>query len=292
MELSINGHTKILGIIGEPIEHSKSPLLHNYISAFKNINAVYVPFKVSPDNLSDAVNGLRSLNVIGFNVTVPHKNNVLHYLDGVSEEAMLIGAVNTVKNIDGKLWGYNTDGDGFLRSFNEETGNSFLNKSVVIIGAGGAARAIAVKAVLEGASSVVILNRTVDKAKELSVYINDKIANCCTFAGMEYSDVKNVVMDCEVIINTTSVGMYPEIDKCPIEAYRLLNNKHIVYDIIYNPLRTELLKAAEEKGSIAVNGLGMLFYQGIYAYEKWLAIQFPENEIGKFFTRFKEIVLQ
>ncbi|HEY9061245.1 MAG TPA: shikimate dehydrogenase [Pseudobacteroides sp.] len=290
MELTIDGYTKILGIIGDPVEHSKSPVLHNYISTCKNINAVYVPFKVSPDNLSHAVNGLRSLDVVGFNVTVPHKNNVMQYLDGVSEEAALIGAVNAVKNIGGKLWGYNTDGDGFLRSFREETGNSFLNKSAVIIGAGGAAKAIAVKAAIEGVRSMIILNRTVDRAKELSCYINEKIANCCAFAGMEHIDVENAVMGCEIVINTTSVGMYPKTDKSPIEAYSLLNDKHTVYDIIYNPEKTELLKSAEEKGSKAVNGLGMLFYQGIYAYEKWMDIKLSEDEIAKFYTKFKEII--
>ncbi|KNY26716.1 shikimate dehydrogenase [Pseudobacteroides cellulosolvens] len=291
MELSINARTKIIGIIGDPIEHSKSPILHNYISASKNINAVYVPFRVHTDNLLDAVRGLRGLNVVGFNVTVPHKNKVMEYLDCISEEARLIGAVNTVKNIDGKLWGYNTDGDGFLRSFKEETGHSFKGERVVIIGAGGAARAVAVKVALEGASEVVILNRSVDKAKELSDYINNNISCCSSFAGMEHSDVKNAVMNCRIVINTTSVGMYPEIDKSPIESYSLLNDKHIVYDIIYNPVKTELLKAAGEKGSIAVNGMGMLFYQGIYAYEKWMDIEFLENEIEQFYMRFKETVM-
>ncbi len=292
MGLSINGRTKILGIIGDPIEHSKSPILHNYISTYKNINAVYVPFKVHTDNLPDAVKGLRGLNVVGFNVTVPHKNKVTQYLDGISDEARLIGAVNTVKNIDGKLWGYNTDGDGFLRSFKEETAHAFKGESVVIIGAGGAARAVAVKAALEGASKLVILNRSIDKAKELSDYINENISGCSSFAGMEHNDVKNAVISCRIVINTTSVGMYPETDKSPIEAYSLLNDKHIVYDIIYNPVKTELLKAAGEKGSVAVNGMGMLFYQGIYAYEKWMDIEFSENEIEQFYIRFKEAVME
>jgi len=288
----INGSTKIIGIIGDPIEHSKSPILHNYISDSKNINAVYVPFRVSPDSLQDAIRGLRGLNVVGFNVTVPHKNKVIDYLDGVSEEARLIGAVNTVKNVGGKLWGYNTDGDGFLMSFKEETGHSFSGKNVAIIGAGGAARAIAVKAALEGADKMVILNRTIDKAKELSDYINDNISDCSSFAGIEHNDAKNAIMDCQIIINTTSVGMYPSTDKCPIEANSILNDRHIVYDIIYNPVKTELLKVAEKKGSIAVNGLGMLFYQGINAYEKWMDIEFSENEIEQFYTMFKKAVLE
>jgi len=288
----INGNAKIIGIIGDPIEHSKSPILHNYISDYKKINAVYVPFRVAPDSLADAVRGLRGLNVIGFNVTVPHKNKVIEYLDGISEEAGLIGAVNTVKNINGKLWGYNTDGDGFLRSFKEETGHSFSGQGVVIIGAGGAARAIAVKAALEGADKIVILNRTVDKAKELSDYINDNVSNCSSFAGIDYNDSKNAFMDCRIIINTTSVGMHPSIDKCPIEANSFLDGKHIVYDIIYNPAKTELLKVAEKKGSMAINGLGMLFYQGIYAYEKWMDIEFSQNEIEQFYSKFKKTVME
>ncbi|MDP4180219.1 MAG: shikimate dehydrogenase [Bacillota bacterium] len=289
--LMITGKTKILGIIGDPVEHSKSPLLHNFISVFKNIDMVYVPFRVEKNNLSAAINGLRALNVIGFNVTVPHKNNVIQYLDKVSEEAELMGAVNTVKNVDGVLYGYNTDGEGFLRDFKEETGQSFKGKKVVIIGAGGAARAITVKVVLEGAQNIIILNRTEDKAKALSDYINEKLRNCSCYRGMGNNEVKNEIKECEIIINTTSVGMHPEIDKSPINSDGFFTERHIVYDIIYNPLKTKLLEAAEAKGCKTVNGLGMLFYQGIYAYEKWNDIVFSKDEIELFFKRFKEIVI-
>jgi len=273
----VSGRTKIAGLLGNPVEHSVSPQLHNTISMCMGHDIIYVPFKVEKNDLEYAVNGLRAINVIGFNVTIPYKSDIIKYLDDVSDEALLIGAVNTVKNEKGRLIGYNTDAEGFRRSFVGETGYGFKNKRVAVIGAGGAARAIAMKVALDGAEHIDIANRTVSKALELSEFISEKTGIHVRALSMNEAEERNILCQNEIIINTTSLGMYPEMDKCPVNDFSCFGKNHVFYDIIYNPLKTKLMKEAEKQGCKVINGLGMLIYQGIYAYEIWTGSKLPET---------------
>ncbi len=286
----VTGRTKILGIIGNPVEHSISPQLHNYISRYLGVDAVYVPFKVEKAQLGRAVDGLRALNIKGFNVTIPYKNDIISFIDEVSEEAQLIGAVNTVKNVDGRLYGYNTDAEGFVRSLEEEGSTGFNGNDVSIIGAGGAARALAVKAALDGAKNIAIINRSVERAHEIADLINNKINNSAFDISLSDSNVEKVFAESKIVINTTSVGMYPDIEKTPVETMAGFSERHIVCDIIYNPERTVFLKSAADMGCKVINGHGMLFYQGIYAYQIWMDMKFSHAQIKALHKSFMDII--
>jgi len=286
----ITGRTKLIGLIGNPVEHTISPQLHNTISKYLHKETTYVPLKVENDDLKDAVKGLKALNFAGFNVTVPYKKEVMKYIDENSKEALLMGAVNTVKSIRGKLYGYNTDGEGFSRAFKEATGTTFKNKKIAILGAGGSARAIAVKLSLEGAQSIAVINRTVSRAEELCELVNNNIRHVAKHYGWEDDTVDNVFADSDIIINTTSLGMYPDVDKYPYRKPIKFKNGQIVYDIIYNPAKTRFLEEAEKQGCMAINGLGMLFYQGIYAYEIWSGIKLKEDFLRELFLEFSGLL--
>ncbi|HHV96215.1 MAG TPA: shikimate dehydrogenase [Clostridiaceae bacterium] len=289
----VTGKTKLLGVIGNPISHSISPELHNTLSNYMGIDAVYVPFKVEREKLGDAVRGLKALNFKGFNITIPHKSNVIEYLDELSREASFIGAVNTVKIIENKLYGYNTDVDGFVNSFKEEAGTGFTNKKVAIIGAGGAARAIAIGVANEGAQKIFIINRTLSKAIQIRDIIISNIMpykecpeNIESFQ-LNDSACTEVLKLADIIINTTSIGMHPDIDCMPVPEHVEFNSNQIVYDAIYNPSKTKFLQQAENKGCKIINGLGMLIYQGIKAYEIWMDITVPKEIAREIFNEFK-----
>lgn len=275
----VNGKTKLIGLVGNPVEHSISPQLHNTLSMEFSKNLIYVPFRVEEGFLRDAVNGLRAINVLGFNVTIPYKTEIIGLLDEVSEEALLMGAVNTVKNIDGKLIGYNTDADGFLNSFIEETGEGFKDKNVLIIGAGGTARALAVKIAMEGASNIGIINRTIEKAQNIADIVNENVKNVVNTYNFKNLELTNLINKTDIIINTTSVGMYPNIESTPIQVD--FRKDQIVYDVIYNPYETKLLSEAKKSGCKTVNGLGMLIYQGIKAYEVWSGVDIRNDLAAK-----------
>lgn len=263
--IKINGKTKILGVIGDPVEHTASPKMHNKALLKRELNFSYLPIHVSAENLEKAIKGMRAMNFEGINVTVPHKVNVMSYLDVVSEDAKLIGAVNTVKNVDGILTGYNTDGQGFVNDFESKFDCSVEGKSVVLLGAGGASRAIAVALVKNNVSSLVIANRTIEKAlliKDVIANLNSSIiVDCCLL-----SDVHPHINNSDILVNSTSLGMLPEIDRTPVDV-DLINKSLMFYDIIYNPAETALMKALSKKGSRCVNGKGMLAGQGAIAFE-------------------------
>jgi len=279
----ITGRSKIAGIIGNPLEHSISPQLHNTLSRLLGNDLAYIPLRVEKNDLGNAVKGLIAVNAAGFNITIPYKQDIMKHLDVISEEALLYGAVNTVKNNGGKLYGYNTDADGFLRSFREEAGIGFENREVAVLGAGGAARAIAVKIALEKASRINIVNRTLSKASEIAEVINNKIRPAASIFSPEEFEKQNVISRCDIIVNTTSIGMYPDVGSSPVNrAYTFLQSQ-VVYDVIYNPVKTRLLKDAEGSGCKVVNGLGMLIYQGIYAYEIWTGLKVSESVVKELF---------
>lgn len=285
----ITGKTGLLGVIGRPLSHSISPELHNTLSNYLGIDTAYIPLKVDEGNLKEAVNGLKALNFRGFNVTIPYKNDVIDCVDVISKEASLIGAVNTIKNVNNKLFGYNTDMDGFIDSFKEESGTDFKNKNVVILGAGGAARAIALGVVYDGAKKLYILNRTIEKALQIAQVINEKVL----FKNIECFKIDDIATielleQADIIVNTTSLGMYPNINESPIRTPFEFSSKQIIYDVIYNPKKTVFMEQASNRGCKTINGLGMLIYQGIRAYEIWMDIKVPQDIAKGVFAEFTE----
>jgi shikimate dehydrogenase len=257
---------KIYGVIGYPIGHSMSPVMHNDAFSYHDIDGYYTAFQVHPDDLEDAIKGMKALQIGGFNVTTPHKVQVMEYLDEIDDMAKAIGAVNTVVHQDGKLIGYNTDGLGYVRAL-QEVGGELKDKKIVIIGAGGACRAIFFTLVSMGVQHVDIANRTIQRASEL---IADSLGTLQSQA-LTLIEAERQIEKYDIIINTTTVGMYPNTDELPISLEKIKRDS-IVSDIIYNPLETRLLKVASEKGAVTQNGVGMFAYQGALAFEKWTGI--------------------
>ncbi len=273
LDMRVNGTTKLIGLVGNPVGHSVSPVLQNSFFTAMDINGIYVPLKVPAGCLRDAVRGLRDSGFAGFNITIPYKEEILYYADEVTEEVKLLGAANTVKIENGKFFAYNTDGDGFVRAFEEETGTGFEHKTICILGAGGTAKALAVKIALKGARRISIINRTEIKAVELASSVNHvliaegSVENVASAAVSGTAEASRMLNGSDIIVNTTSVGMYPDRDSSPLPQDFLFQKKQIVYDVIYNPAQTKLLSNARANGSKTVNGAGMLFYQGLRAFE-------------------------
>lgn len=289
IDARVTGETKLIGIIGNPVEHSISPILHNSLSLLFGLDLIYVPLKVEKEDLSVVVKALKALDFVGFNVTIPYKKEIMKYLDENTIEAILMGAVNTVKKIDGKFYGYNTDAEGFLKSFKKEAQTSFDGKKVILIGAGGVARPVAVKIASEGAEKISIVNRTKEKAIELAETVNENVKEVVQVYNFDDKTFKMAIEKSDIIINTTSVGMMPNIESTLISG-EYFNSNQIVYDVIYNPSETKLLSDARKKGCKTINGLGMLFYQGIKAYEIWTGIKLSEENIKNIYSSFKKII--
>jgi shikimate dehydrogenase len=285
------GTTRMLALIGNPVEHTISPLIHNTLSKTLGKNLIYVPFKVEKKRLDYVIEAFKELGVVGFNVTVPYKRDIMRFIDENSRDAILMGAVNTVKIVNGKLHGYNTDAEGFVRSFKEEAGCGFKDKTVFIIGAGGAARAIAVKVASEGAKKIFITNRTLVLAQELAELINTNISEIVKPFGMSDKQILEAIKDSDIIINTTAVGMFPETENIPLSNIDGITNKHIVYDVIYNPIETKLLAESRNKGAKVINGFGMLVYQGILAYEIWTGVKISTELCSEIKEKIKAYLL-
>jgi len=270
--MSISGKTKVCGIIGDPIEHTMSPVMHN--AAFKKLglNFVYLPFRVKKEALSRAVDGVRALNIKGLNVTIPHKVAIIPFLDKLDPLAEKIGAINTIVNDGGVLTGYNTDATGFLQALLEQ-GVEPEGKTTVILGAGGASRGISFILAERGAH-LVILNRQSGRAEDLAQRIAKVFEKEVKALALSEENLAKVLAKADILVNTTSVGMNPDIDETPIPA-RLLKPSLIVFDIVYNPVRTRLLKEAEAADAKTINGLEMLVWQGAMAFEKWTGRKAP-----------------
>ncbi len=290
---SITGRTKLLGLLGNPVGHSVSPQLHNTLSALLGIDAVYIPVKVEKDRLGEMVGGLKAGNFTGFNVTIPFKEDILKYVDHVTDEVRLVGSANTVRNTGGALYASNTDGDGFCRSFEEETESSFKGKKVVILGAGGTSRSLAAKIASKGAHGLRIINRTREKAESIASMIRGEYALACETAGFEDKALLGkIIENSDIILNTTSVGLYPNIDESPLEDHLKFNQGQIIYDVIYNPMKTKLLRQAEDCGCKTVNGLGMLFYQGVLSYETWMDLKIPGPVLRELYAEFSKYLFK
>jgi shikimate dehydrogenase len=267
----ISGKTTIYGIFGYPVEHTFSPGMHN--SAFKKLgmDACYVPFAVAPGDLEHAVRAVVPLGLRGLNITVPHKERVLAFLDDLSEEARLIGAVNTIEVRTGRMIGHNTDGRGFLRALREQGGLDPKGKQFLFIGSGGAARAVSFSLALAGAAAIVFRDLDARKASLLAHDIREKTGVPSMAIGPE--SLPQYAADADCLINASPIGM-KRTDPLPLPA-GLVRKKHLVCDLVYNPPETALLKTANKRGAKSLSGLGMLLYQGVIAFEIWTGKKAP-----------------
>ncbi|MGN0107942.1 MAG: shikimate dehydrogenase [Hominilimicola sp.] len=270
----INGHTKQLGIIGYPVEHTFSPNMHNFISETIHNNYVYGTWCVKPENLREAIAGIRALGICGINVTAPHKVEVMKYLDCVTDTAKELGSVNTVVNRDGKLYGYNTDADGFCMAL-DKAGIKIKDSRILVIGAGGVVRPTIIRLIDNGASEITVVNRTKSKALSLA----EDIFKTKNFkVNTEIDELKF-----DIVINTTSAGMEPQENVLPIDSIEEIDDLSFIdentaaVDMIYNPDETLFLRKARERGAKTMNGLGMLIYQGIIAYELFTDTHLPAD---------------
>ena len=276
----ITSHTKIIGVIGSPISHSRSPQMHNAAISKAGLDFVYVPFHVVENAIEDAITGFRALNVVGINVTTPHKQAVMPFLTSISREAELVGAVNTLTFVDGEIHGENTDTPGFLKAMEEAGASLPKGKDVVVIGAGGSARAVVVALTLIGAQKVTIANRTASKAIALAEELSDKINTqnetvgyITQLIGIGLTDEKlsKAVRECALIVNTTSASM--DNTHPLLIDQNWIQSSTTVYDIVYTPPMTSLLIAASNKGCPIVGGIGMLVHQGAIAFERWTGVK-------------------
>ena len=271
--MQITGKTKIVGVIGDPVEHSRSPQMHNAAIAELGLDYVYVPFRIKPDALAAAIEGFKAINVAGLNVTIPHKQAVIPLLDEISREAELIGAVNTLIFEDGRIKGDNTDGSGFLEGMRETGFELHQGESALVIGAGGSARAVAVALSSSGIEPVFIVNRTLSKATKLAEDLSDAIDTSIYGIGLNDPQLADIIHSAALVVNTASVSM--DISKPPLINAEWLRPQTAVCDIVYTPPDTRLLLAAAERGCHTIQGLGMLLHQGAIAFEKWTGIAPP-----------------
>ncbi|MFC1692797.1 shikimate dehydrogenase [Candidatus Latescibacterota bacterium] len=273
--MKISGTTALYGIIGDPIEHTLSPLMHNSTIAEMGIDAVYVPFHVKPHDLEQAVRGMKVFDIKGLNVTAPHKTRVIEFLDRITDDAEAIGAVNTIINDNDILTGDNTDVYGFLKCL-EKGGIENLPERVCVIGAGGAARGVVYAcAKKDEVTEIVIINRTLARAEKLAADLSQVSGTSITTMPAEKKVFESMLPSAGLIINTTSVGMYPQVDVSPVPDPAVFHDKQVVCDIIYNPLETSFLKDAALKGAHTVGGLGMLVYQGARSLSLWSGMDAP-----------------
>jgi len=276
----INALTKIVGLIGYPIDYTLSPAMHN--AAFKelNLNFVYLPFRVKLEDLNLATKGLLALNILGVNVTIPHKEEVIKYLDVLSHEAAIIGAVNTICLQEGRLIGDNTDGKGFVTSLIEEMKIDPIDKKVFILGAGGAARAIAISLANLGVKKITFTDKEMVKAEILVSDIKHHFHEVwLDTVGLKDNEFEDYIKDCHILINATPCGMHKN-DPLLINPDWLFKNQ-IIYDIIYKPDQTPLLQVAKKKGCKIQNGMSMLVHQGALSFELWTGKKAPIEVMRK-----------
>jgi len=271
----IKGSTRVCALFGFPVEHSFSPGMQNTAFFHLGLDFVYVPFLVFPENVRQAVQAIRALNLAGVNVTVPHKEKIIPFLDEIAPGAELTGAVNTIVNKKGRLTGYNTDGDGFLRSLEEEAGFTVQGKSFLMLGAGGAARAIAMALARGGAGEIFIANRTIQKAADLANEVNMRLQANARGVLWTEKDLRDVLPGIDAVIHCTPVGMHPHGDDCPAFPFAYLQSGQLVCDLVYNPPMTKFLERAQEAGARICDGLGMLLHQGALAFELWTGRDAP-----------------
>ncbi len=276
--MAISAKTRVCAVIGDPIEHSLSPTIQNAAFDALGLDFVYTAFRVKSSMVANALAGVRALGIIGLNVTMPHKEAIIPQLDGIDETAQFLNSVNTIHNKDGKLFGYSTDGIGALNAL-KENGSDPKGKQVLMLGSGGAARAIAYTLVQE-TDELVVLNRTVSEAKELAETLKQKFNKKVIADSLSPEVIKEKICDSDILINATSVGMKPNLAQSLI-AQNSLKSDLTVMDIVYNPVETKLVIEAKAAGAKVVSGVEMLIYQGAASFEIWTGKQAPVQVMRK-----------
>lgn len=285
--MNIDGYTRTCGLFGNPVEHTMSPAIHNTLAEAMGENLVYVPFHVSTGQVKEAVEGAWALNLLGCNVTVPYKSDVIPWLREIDPMAERIGAVNTLVRTAGGFKGYNTDMPGLYRAMCE-SGVKLAGERVLILGAGGVARAVAMLLAEKGAAGAVILNRTIEKGERIAAEVN-------RFAGRDFAEawaledyVTLPAGERYLCIQATNVGMFPKTDAAVIEDSAFYQKVHTGYDLVFNPARTRFMELTETAGGRAFNGLRMLLWQGIIAYELWTGKSVDEALAKKAYAAMKK----
>lgn len=275
--MKIDGYTRLAAVVANPVKHSISPFIHNSAFEATNTNGVYLAWEVDEAELAETVANIRRYQMYGINLSMPYKEQVIPYLDQLSEEACLIGAVNTVVNREGTLIGYNTDGKGFFKSL---PSFKISRKRMILLGAGGAAKAILAQAILDGVSqvSVFVRSASIEKTRPyLEKLQNETGFKVDLFALEDVSELQARIIDSDLLVNATSVGM--DGSSQPIPTSIVLPEKLLVADVIYQPFETPFLKWARNQGNQSINGLGMLLYQAAEAFELWTGKEMPTNQI-------------
>ena len=284
--MDIKGTTRVCGLIGNPVGHSVSPAIHNNLAQLTGKDMVYTTFKVEKGDVASAVRGAYSLNILGLNVTVPHKSEVIDSLVDIDPLAKAIGAVNTLVRVDGGFKGYNTDILGLARELEDE-GIELADSKVIILGAGGAARAITFLCSSKGAKKIYLLNRSVDKAQDIAHAVNTHFHNEKVIP-MNIADYADIPGDDYIVIQTTSVGLHPNDTAVVIDDEAFYKKVKVGVDIIYNPSETRFMKMCKNAGKPACNGLKMLLYQGVAAYELWNDVSVTKEQADKVYNKMKE----
>lgn len=288
--MEINGHTRMLCLIGSPVGHSGSPAMYNYSFEKCGLDYAYLAFDVKEDETKKAIDALRLLNVRGFNITMPCKTKALACCDELSKEAELIGAVNTVVNEDGKLIGYNTDGRGWVRSF-KEAGVDIHGKKMTIAGSGGAATSIEITSALEGLRELTIFARKSSASFANAKHTVEKIRSAVEECKVNLYDIADrevfarEIADSDIFTNATSVGMKPHEDQTLIDDPAMFHPGLVVSDVVYNPRKTKLLEDAEKAGCKIVPGIGMLLWQGAEAFKLYTGKEMPAHEVEEKYFR-------
>ena len=282
MKNTFHNNTRVIGLIGHPIKHTYSPYIHNVAVQMKNLDYIYLPFDVPPANLQNAIRGMIALGIKGLNVTIPHKENIMQYMNNVSEEASIIGAVNTVVNDLGKLNGYNTDVNGVLATLlpykKDINGEKFC-----VVGAGGAARTVIYTLIRHfKPKKIFLINRTEQRVESLKNYFSAKM-KFTAFKTKELfpPDLVEIFNDSKLIVNATSVGMFPDSDDAITSLENSFVKDQIVFDLVYNPPQTALLKLAASKKAIPLDGLKMLVHQAAKSFELWTGEKMPTDELHR-----------
>lgn len=281
--IPITGHTRLTALLGSPVAHSISPLMHNEAFQLLDLDYTYLCFEVNEETLPAAVDGLKACGIRGFNLTMPNKNKIVELLDELSPAARLIGAVNTVVNDDGHLTGYNTDGVGYMQAV-KDAGYDITGKTITIMGAGGAATAICAQAALDGVEKIHIFARETsrfwDRTQKLAENINSTLpCKAVLHENKDTAALAQAISESALLLNATSVGMAPNTEGTIIEDTSLYHLDLIVSDVIYNPRETRFLKEAREAGCRTFNGMYMLLYQGAEAFRLWTGKEMPVKEI-------------
>lgn len=282
----ITGRTRLTGLLGSPVAHSISPMMHNEAFRKLGLDYVYLAFDVGTDKLAAAVEGLKALNVRGFNLTMPDKNRMCMLCDQLSPAAEIIGAVNTVVNEDGVLMGYTTDGTGYMMAV-KDAGYHIIGKKMTIFGAGGAGTSIFVQAALDGVAEISVFNRRTpffDRAQGIIEKVRERTK--CRIQLYDYENeavLRREIGESTILVNATSLGMAPDEDACILQDASMLFPGLIVSDVIYNPRETKLLRMAKEAGCSTFNGMYMLLYQGAEAFKIWTGQEMPTEHIKKCF---------